>query len=128
MQITTLGNNEITVCAKCDELIVVKVADAVGRFNEIRAAFDRHISENGKCKEYYDSLPTLEETLAELRRIEEERHASHICTPATCQCECGCGLQVKCYDDLSNFLCWCCELRVLRGDDEHGLIEIGETP
>ena len=118
MEVTTLGNNTITVCAKCDELIVVKGDNG---FDTIRQALDSHIVANRDCKAYYDSLPTLEETLREMRAIQQAHHAGHVCVPAICACKCGCGLQVNCQDDLSDGLCWPCGLRVMRDDDDHGV-------
>lgn len=117
MEIATLGHNTITVCAKCDQLISVRGADGPSLIDD---AVDAHLAANAKCRHYYNSLPTLTETIAELRKIYADRHAVHTCVPAVCACKCGCGLQVKCGDDLSDGLCWSCMLRVMRDDDEHG--------
>jgi hypothetical protein len=61
MEQATIGNNTVTVCPKCDEVIVVKGAYS----DKIDAAFDYHLSLYPECKKYYDewqaSLPTLEE-------------------------------------------------------------------
>ena len=121
MQIVTLGKNTITVCANCDELIAVKTENIPSGLDRVREAFDAHLSASSACGNYYDSLPTLEETIAELRKIEADRHAAHDCVTATCLCRCGCGLHVSCDSNLSDGLCWHCALRDMRGDDDHGL-------
>ncbi len=65
MQIVTLGKNTITVCANCDELIAVKTENIPSGLDRVREALDAHLSASSACRSYYDSLPTLEETIAD---------------------------------------------------------------
>lgn len=59
MEIASLGNNHMTVCACCDRLIVVKNKDVRAGSDEVSAQLTAHISGSRKCKAYYDALPTF---------------------------------------------------------------------
>lgn len=120
MEVATVGNNTVTACAHCDDLIAVKAANPGDGLTLVLEAHRAHLGSKSECKAYYDSLPTLSETVAEIRKIYEDRHMDHECKPGACACKCGCGYQVDCVDDLDNKLCWSCALRVMRDDDEHG--------
>ena len=57
MEEAILGNNTVTVCPNCDELISVKGVYSI----EIETAIDEHMAKNAACQAYQDSLPTLAE-------------------------------------------------------------------
>jgi hypothetical protein len=101
-------------------LIAVKAPNVSDGLDLVSDAHKLHLRSKPECQAYYDALPTLRETMDAIKKIQQDRHAAHACTPGVCECKCGCSYEVKCTDDLDNDLCWTCALRVMRDDDEHG--------
>lgn len=64
MEITCLGNNTLTVCPNCDEILAVKGHYDLDELDEL---FDKHLSENLECQKFQDSLPSLDELFAAVK-------------------------------------------------------------
>lgn len=127
MELTQLGNNTITYCSHCDDLLTVK-----GSYDTeaLKAVIDAHRKSHPECQAYYDALPTLSKSIAALRQIAIDTCAKHDCNPGPCPCICGCGIELACRnpDSWGGILCAHCALRVIREDDEHGEPENFTTP
>lgn len=58
MEVAQIGNNTVTACPSCDELIHVR---GTNDLLCLERAWDLHMARNPTCKAFQEALPTLED-------------------------------------------------------------------